>query len=678
MNPIESSTSVTSTTTTIAAISVSGSAKRREPSVAVENDKNQSEPVCLPVIHGDVHGDGDIKVGATKRRCQRLRSITPTNVLEQEELGWHSIPDDVMTQIMLAATTDPKELFGFETSCKLLLDTVDRCWSILARDMYPQVRLAQESDSPTGSTGNTDSSNDNSDSVEGVTATVTGKEMWIEGRALESLSTSRCKYTYFRNADPDVFRQGVFFGSNTSILVMSSSDHHIPTLPRHQQLFEHFLLPQLPPLPLPMPMPNANARQNDVVMRRVAQELVLRYQGPEQPEQEAQADLQLLEDIMRELNEDDGLRPFLLLDPPWLDDLNRRRPRRRHRHQRHHQWGRGGFLPPNPIRIRDASTLQILANMEGSPRHKAVDVFGPAGNEVIVEYLDDCLKAYRNCKLVWEHHWHSSSSFTVGNETRRRPPRLWANPTDHWCLLPSERALLVVRDERLHMFLIDDTSNRLPYLATTAALGQVEAPTMNWVKEGFSFVLHVRPGEVTFWNIHHDTGRTTNVRTMRLAVAKSFSFVYTGTKHLVAAGAHEDDAMYVFDRNGNLLHRLLEDIPKPLEDYRWSPMNACLVQGCLLVSNSLMGAALCVWNLRTGLLVHRFEQSMDQGHCCRPGEDFTDGTWVHCMDQLPSFDFPFFLLADNDGSLFSWGFPECYSQKRRIRDLATLAADENR
>ena len=114
MDSVESSPSVASTRTAVAAISASGcSVKRREPSEGVENDKVPSELVHSPLTHthSDVNGDGDSKVGATKRHCQRLRSTTPTNVLKQdeEELAWHSIPDDVMTQIMLAATTDPKE-----------------------------------------------------------------------------------------------------------------------------------------------------------------------------------------------------------------------------------------------------------------------------------------------------------------------------------------------------------------------------------------------------------------------------------------------------------------------------------------------------------------------------------------------------------------------------------------
>ena len=658
MNSLESTSSVPTVSSSVATVATmtdtAGSVKRREPSVNVATDENTG------VISSDSEGCG------LKRRCLGLLSRRPSPVLEPEEEqpGWLSIPDDVMTQIMLAATLDPKELFGFETSCRGLHETVDRCWRILSRDTYPHLRTTYGGDH-----NDNDNSNDNS----------TGKEMWIEGRALESLSMDRCQYTFFRNADPDIFRQGIFFGSNTSIMVMSSSDHDIPPTILHRQLDDFLPLPQ-PPLHLhnflpDLPQPQLLIRQahlnRGADMRWLQQEVlhllrdvVPQHQEPLLPPDPA--DL-VVHEVGRRLDEQDDM--FGL-------GRERRRPRPRRR-RRVRQWGRDGFLPPNPIRIRDASTLQILANMEGSQGHKAVDVFGPAGNEVIVEYLDNGLKAYRNCKLVWEYHWHSGSTFTIGGE-HWPPPRLFLIPTDQWCLLPSETALLVVRDQLLHLFLIDASSNFIPYMATTVALGPVDSPTLNWVKEGFTFVLHVRPGEVTFWKIDHERRSVTNVRTMRLSVTKGFSFVYTGAKHFVAAGAPDDDAIYVFDCKGNLQHRLVEDIAKPRADYRWSPMNACLVQGCLLVSNSLMGAALCVWNLRTGQLVCRFEQSMNQGHSFRPGENFTDGTWVHCLDQLPSFDFPFFLMADNDGSLFSWGFPASDSQRRRIVALVSLAAQENR
>lgn len=469
-----------------------------------------------------------------KRECTTAKAIASSK--RQKKHGsrnlWLQLPDDVLGQIMMAATRDPQDLFGLEVSCKALNDATSRCWRMLAKDHF---NLAEESEQ------------------------LNGKELWNEGRALESLSQERCRYVYFRNVDYDVFRQGIFFGCNTSIMVMSSSDHNTG-----------------------------------------------------------------------------------------------------HR-------GTGGFVPPSPIRIRDATTLKILANMDGSPNHKAVDVLGPSGNEVIVEYLDNCLKAYRNCKLVWEHVW-------VDHTTQ--PGSGVLLPTDNWCLLPSEKALLVVREVDLHVFLVDE-STKLPYLADVVRLEHVVCPTINWVDEGRAFMLHVRSGEVTFWKIHETTKKMVKGRTMRLPMDVSFSYLYAGSKHLVAAGAPGDDAIYVFDHNGKLVHRLLEDITKPHESHAWSPMNACVVQGCLLVTNSLMGAALCVWNMRTGRLIQRFEQSIDEGHCFRPGTNFSDGTWVHCLDQLPSFDFPFFLLADNDGSLFSWGFPTNESQMKRMKNLEDQAIRED-
>ena len=434
---------------------------------------------------------------------------------------WLRLPDDVLGHILLSATRDPNELFGLEASCKTWNEATSRCWRLLAKDHF-----------------NLEAEN------------VNGKDLWNEGRALESLAIDRCRYVYFRNVDYDVFRQGVFFGCNNSIMVMSSSDHNTA----HQQS--------------------------------------------------------------------------------------------------------GGFIPASPIRIRDASTLKIIANMDGSPNHKAVDVLGPSGNELIVEYLDSCLKAYRNCKQVWEHKWKDPT------------------PTDNWCLLPSEKALLVVRNRELHVFVVHP-SNTLPQLADTVTLEEVMSLTINWLNEGLAFVLHVRSGELTFWNIDGGKHKLVKFRTMRLSVDKCFSFVYAGSKNLVTAGAQDDGAIYVFDRKGTLLHYLVEGVPMPYPNHRWSPMNCCVVNGCMLVSNSMMGAALCVWNMRTGMLVHRFEESIAAGHCFRPGHTYTDGTWVHCLDQLPSFDFPFFLLADNDGSLFSWGFPSDTSQVKRCQMLEQTAAREN-
>mmetsp|Transcript_24118 Transcript_24118/g.39915 ORF Transcript_24118/g.39915 Transcript_24118/m.39915 type:complete len:138 (-) Transcript_24118:754-1167(-) len=82
------------------------------------------------------------------------------------------------------------------------------------------------------------------------------------------------------------------------------------------------------------------------------------------------------------------------------------------------------------------------------------------------------------------------------------------------------------------------------------------------------------------------------------------------------------------------------------------------------------------WN---GQLAHRLEQSIDKEHMYRPGggEHYSDGTIVQCMDQLPSFDFPFFLLTDHAGSMFSWGFPSDNDQIERMQTLAFQAAREN-
>lgn len=435
---------------------------------------------------------------------------------------WLDIPDDILVHVIRFITMhDPEELFGLEASCKSIHQSVSYCWKTLAKDVY----AVQADDVP-------------------------GKELWNEGRALASLQPDRSRYVYFRNADFDVFREGVFFGCNKSIMVMSSSDHNIQT-------------------------PHG-----------------------------------------------------------------------------------GGFIPACPIRIRDAKTLKILANMDGSHHHKAVDVMGPSGNEIIIEYLDSCLKGYRNCQVVWEHEWKDPE------------------PTDVWCLLPSEKAILIVRNQSLHIFSLDPSTG-LPCLTDTVVLEhRVVSPTFNWLKHSCSFCMHVRPGVLSFWNIQD--GKAKKYRTMTLAVNKCFNFIYAGSKHLVTAGAQDDDAIHVFDTEGNLLHRLVEgDLERPTPGHVWSPMNCAVINGGLLVSNSLMGAALCVWNLRTGQMVQRFEQSIAEGHMFRPGNNYADGTWVHCLDVLPSFDFPFFLMSDNDGSLFAWAFPSSPKDFQQLQKVQYQAAREN-
>jgi hypothetical protein len=92
-----------------------------------------------------------------------------------------------------------------------------------------------------------------------------------------------------------------------------------------------------------------------------------------------------------------------------------------------------------------------------------------------------------------------------------------------------------------------------------------------------------------------------------------------------------------------------------------------------------MGAALCIWNMRTGELVHRFEQAIAQEHAQPPDHESELGRYVQCIDQLPSFDFPFSLLADEFGSMFSWGFPSNKDQiEERMQSLSFRAARENR
>jgi hypothetical protein len=93
-----------------------------------------------------------------------------------------------------------------------------------------------------------------------------------------------------------------------------------------------------------------------------------------------------------------------------------------------------------------------------------------------------------------------------------------------------------------------------------------------------------------------------------------------------------------------------------------------------------MGAAVCVWNLRTGELVHRFEQSIEQEQLQPPGHEYSAGTLVQYMDQLPSFDFPFFLLMDQFGAMFLWGFlsnKDQIDQIERMQSLGFRAAQEN-
>lgn len=485
--------------------------------------KDETRQVIVKKRSEPAHGDS---VSPLKR--QRCKSSSDKGIGEEPsgKNPWEDVPDDVLLHIMWLCTRDPDEILGLEASCRNLHHAVLRCWKILARDYY------------------------------NITDHENGKDAWKEGRALNALDPSRCEYVYFRNADYGVFRDGVFFGCNESIMIMSSSGHDT------------------------------------------------------------------------------------------LQDSS-------------------GFVPENPIRIRDAATLKIVANMEGSANHKAVDLLGPSGNEFIVEYLDQGLRAHRNNRQVWEHTWSDGPT-----------------TTDQWCMLPSHHALLMIRNRNLHLFVYTPDAPKLTDVVKIET--QNETPTMNWENLGRNFVLHVHPGILSFWKIDK-SNKMRHYKTTTLSVKKSFDFIYSGSKHLVATGATResnndvfDDNIYVFDTNGMVLHKLLENIVRPRPNHHFSPMNAVnVINSELLVSNSLMGAALCVWNLRTGKLVHRQEQAIAEGHMFRPGEEYADGTWIHCLDQLPSFDFPLYVMADTGGSLFVWGFPDTAEQRARIAHLKELAENEN-
>ncbi|KAL9181677.1 hypothetical protein ACHAXT_012020 [Thalassiosira profunda] len=310
----------------------------------------------------------------------------------------------------------------------------------------------------------------------------------------------------------------------------------------------------------------------------------------------------------------------------------------------------------NSMGIRDAFSLNYIRTVASPIENWEVAICGRIGSEIIVTSNPDEVCARRGNDVQILHY--------AGREI-----------SDPFHLIGCETHLLVGNVDDVEIFRVNTAQEagertddpQLVSKCTVTTLDDIEDDEeilhMSWDEtERRTFVVCTQ-SRICVLSFDETAGTASLIQTIQTAdLSISLGNVALSDEYIV--GASRQKKIYVWSRNaGNLLHRDLCDVAEEdqidvltianeVED-RGLDRSISLAlglpfycRGHILVSTSHLGCALCIWNVKKGQLLKRYNNSVEERHsqvldddAIHCGNDATDMTYLEglnaflCMDR---------------------------------------------
>jgi len=205
-------------------------------------------------------------------------------------------------------------------------------------------------------------------------------------------------------------------------------------------------------------------------------------------------------------------------------------------------------------------------------------------------------------------------------------------------ILGCKRFLLVARHAHFFFFVpdVDQVIKLVQVTSIDSADPRATHNGMSWVSPELGpdcFCASTQPGRVLVWQVDEVAEGGFNLQTITdVQTTKTEDPLETiaVSNSYVAVSPGSTKRLYVYSRDagssGQLIHTLNEEMEENREQYEdiggsTFPLSM-FVTGEILVSSSIRGVALCVWDMRQGVLLHRIL-------------DFLDRRTPHFHDELP-------------------------------------------
>jgi hypothetical protein len=303
--------------------------------------------------------------------------------------------------------------------------------------------------------------------------------------------------------------------------------------------------------------------------------------------------------------------------------------------------------------FRDAKTLSFMRTRACAiPMPWKIAICGPEGAEVIVTSNISKMagqQGNRSQEIVWDEILKDKE---VPNNSQDRGTQL----------LGSETHLIALFRGNIHIFIpgvnpLLSYASSVPCFPDMSSRSEFHCEAICWASDeevSHTFALSCQDKCVSLWKLDVQSSQAEHIRDIQDdddEISGNFDSISLSNCFVACS---RSSRVYIFDReSGKKLHNLcdLEDEDKDVDFDTVYPLTMEAV-GDLLVTTSIYGCALCVWQMRTGTLLRRYEDAFERRIAYRHPE----GSDVASMVRLKGWDCTAFVT--NGGGLMLWAFPE--------------------
>lgn len=325
----------------------------------------------------------------------------------------------------------------------------------------------------------------------------------------------------------------------------------------------------------------------------------------------------------------------------------------------------------NRIAIRDAESMNYCRTMTSPIANWHAAICGRAGCEIIVT---------SNSSHICAMRCHDQQRIRADSVLETNIQGLCPPSPSGIRMLGCERFLLYVCCAHVVLFEVEASPDSLLTLKMVRPVcGQdaedggkhkekeiIPSEALAWSLCQQEFVFfEPNSSSIEVWKVDHVLGSIFPLIT--IPTAFPISSIVLSASYVV--GSSESKVMRVWARESkDLVHKDICDLPEESRldeiDDLYYPLSMVVVNGDLLVTSSNEGNALCVWNLKTGVLLKRHTDAFHRD-CVEGSDPLPDGVDVTSMVYLK----PLNTFVCMTCSMRAWSFPNDLTMEKKVESI---------
>lgn len=319
------------------------------------------------------------------------------------------------------------------------------------------------------------------------------------------------------------------------------------------------------------------------------------------------------------------------------------------------------------LHVYDAKTFNLIEKRGEEGRGRDITVAGTPGNEFFVSHGANCIEF--SCR---GHDFAERQRFSFHRE-------------DRIPAIGNETHVIFVAGNMLHLNKLSTLPSEAKCVAMRLSVllgrdpvlipGERFDNSISWSSDQLTeFVVCHCPDEfceVSVWTLDADANQITRTQTLEL----NFFITEIALSDGYIIGGSSARKICVWDREtGVFLHELCDVPYEMLSRYQLECAGPLRMSchGHILITTSYIGCAICVWNIKTGELLERWNDASENGFISMISENGPDVTSMAYWKEQNGF------ICGIDGYLHMWSFPINQDQYDRARAIfnAEEEADE--